>query len=119
MIIITFFYNKYKEYQRCIQLEFIISLQEIVINLQNDMLQQKEQETNNIIDELVDSYYYRVKKINRQDCSICLNNIGKNKKLFITNCNHHFHKSCIKQLLKIDDDIASCPNCRGSIFHIV
>lgn len=82
------------------------------------MIEQKEQQVNNIIDELVDFFYYYINKTDRQDCSICLNKIGKNKKLFITNCNHHFHKSCMKKLLKFDDYVAPCPNCRGDIFKI-
>ena len=48
---------------------------------------------------------------NNDICSICLENL-KDKKCVILNCEHIYHKVCIKMWLKNNDN---CPNCRINI----
>jgi hypothetical protein len=44
----------------------------------------------------------------KDNCPICLDNIAK-KEMFLTQCNHCFHKNCILNLLKQN---ILCPICR-------
>lgn len=44
-----------------------------------------------------------------QNCSVCLDNIKENDKI-ILECNHVFHKDCIKKLNNF-----ICPLCRSNI----
>ncbi len=44
-----------------------------------------------------------------KECSICINEIGRNPQMVILICNHKFHGKCIVEWLKRDDN---CPNCR-------
>jgi translation elongation factor EF-G len=53
-------------------------------------------------------------KENDNLCPICLDNIGK-KEIFLSQCNHCFHKNCILNLLKQCSSI-SCPICRCYLF---
>lgn len=121
--VIIFCYKEYKNYQiykQIIQNGYVISLKEISIQLHDNYMKYMIQQTIKNMEVCVNYCHYIIKKKDRQDCSICLNNIGKCKKIFITSCNHHFHKSCMKQLLKIhivnEAKIPDCPNCRQSIF---
>lgn len=45
------------------------------------------------------------------ECSICLEPLDKNV-VKLDNCNHMFHKKCIKKLIKTNSN-AKCPLCRG------
>jgi len=44
---------------------------------------------------------------NTDICSICLDVFNDTKNIFITNCNHKFHKECIKNVIE-----KNCPYCR-------
>ena len=44
------------------------------------------------------------------DCSICLDPLDKNV-VKLDNCNHMFHKKCIKKLISVNPH-AKCPLCR-------
>lgn len=46
---------------------------------------------------------------NNKVCLVCLEFYKKNEELLILECNHIFHKYCIKSWLKIKD---FCPNCK-------
>ena len=46
-----------------------------------------------------------------EDCSICLNNLSKNQKIIKLNCNHLYHKECIINWFKKDNE-NTCPLCR-------
>ncbi|VVU95598.1 Ring finger domain [seawater metagenome] len=46
------------------------------------------------------------------NCTICLENIPKNKQIYKIPCNHKFHKKCLKQWLS---ENLSCPICREDI----
>ena len=48
-------------------------------------------------------------------CSICLQDFIQNENINITPCNHFFHITCMKELIK--NKITSCPNCRLSILQ--
>jgi len=46
-------------------------------------------------------------------CSICHNNIEKNKNIVITECSHTFHFSCLLKNIKINETTGNnCPLCR-------
>ena len=45
-----------------------------------------------------------------QDCSICLEIIKKNDKIYKLNCGHIFHVTCLNQWNK-----NTCPYCRNDI----
>tara|TARA_Y100000590_G_scaffold467893_1_gene648454 strand:+ start:1729 stop:2208 length:480 start_codon:yes stop_codon:yes gene_type:complete len=45
------------------------------------------------------------------ECSICLDPLDKNA-VKLDNCNHMFHKKCIKKLIS-GNQYAKCPLCRG------
>lgn len=45
-------------------------------------------------------------------CAICLSQISKN--YYQTNCDHKFHKKCLDNLVKFNNDY-SCPICRNEI----
>jgi len=46
-------------------------------------------------------------------CSICHNNIEKNKNIVITECSHTFHFSCLLKNIKTNETTGNnCPLCR-------
>lgn len=55
-----------------------------------------------------------IKELNIDDlkCSICLENYNNNEQLRLLDCNHHFHKKCCDDWLKINK---TCPMCRNNI----
>jgi len=66
-------------------------------------------------DERISSFGW---KKNKGDCSICHTSIITND--FKTDCNHTFHRKCLKEWLKgKTPDKKTCPNCRTLItnFH--
>lgn len=46
-----------------------------------------------------------------ENCSICLEPLIKN--VVVTNCNHKYHKKCLKRLKK--SNLIECPICRTVI----
>jgi len=52
-----------------------------------------------------------IKDSNNDICSICLEKL-KDDKCVILNCEHIYHKDCIKEWLKKNNN---CPNCRINI----
>ena len=48
--------------------------------------------------------------INQKTCSICLEEYKKNDQVFVSKCNHIFHKNCITSWLNINN--RTCPLCR-------
>ena len=52
--------------------------------------------------------------VNYSICSICLENIYNNEKIYNTICKHKFHKNCIKVWLETYN---TCPNCRTFIIN--
>lgn len=63
-------------------------------------------------------YKLNIRKINSADnllldeCSICLDKYKKRDKIVDLECNHVFHKDCIKLWLTNNN---SCPQCRENI----
>ncbi len=57
------------------------------------------------------------------ECPICCEQILTKSSAFITNCGHHFHKSCLVKYLNIKwlstkyISTARCPMCRCSLGH--
>ena len=47
------------------------------------------------------------------ECSICLENYKINDKIIHLNCNHKYHKDCLK--LWISKNNNTCPQCRENI----
>ena len=47
--------------------------------------------------------------INQKTCSICLEEYKKNDQVFVSKCNHIFHKNCITSWL---NNNRTCPLCR-------
>lgn len=52
--------------------------------------------------------------INEDDalCGICMDNYDTDKPIIVLSCNHHFHKDCCNEWLKIKQ---TCPNCRCNV----
>lgn len=51
--------------------------------------------------------------INDDDCSICLDEYKIGDEIYITKCNHKFHKKCIIKYIEYNNNyIFSCPLCR-------
>ena len=50
--------------------------------------------------------------IKENKCSICLEEYNINKDIIKLKCNHEYHKKCIKEWLKVNNN---CPQCRGDI----
>ena len=55
---------------------------------------------------------------NKIECSICLEYCENNNSKIITNCNHTFHYTCIKQSLMTNSNNHLCPLCRSQIKYI-
>jgi hypothetical protein len=77
----------------------------------------------NIIHKLLLKYYYKVYYIFNdkleKECSICLENCienYENPQSILFNCNHAFHKNCIKLMIKntLGNEL-KCPMCRRHI----
>lgn len=77
----------------------------------------------NIIHKLLLKYYYKIYYIFNtkleKECSICLENCienYENPKSILFNCNHAFHKNCIKLMIKntLGTEL-KCPMCRRHI----
>lgn len=57
------------------------------------------------------------------ECPICYENIQTKSAAFITNCGHHYHKSCLFNYIKIKwlsssyASVVRCPMCRCSLGH--
>ena len=77
----------------------------------------------NIIHKLLLKYYYKVYYIFNdkleKECSICLENCienYENPQSILFNCNHAFHKNCIKLMIKntLGAEL-KCPMCRRHI----
>ena len=77
----------------------------------------------NIIHKLLLKYYYKVYYIFNdkleKECSICLENCienYENPQSILFNCNHAFHKNCIKLMIKntLGTEL-KCPMCRRHI----
>ncbi len=47
------------------------------------------------------------------NCSICLEKFSKNDSIYITDCNHYFHKDCIIKHFKNN---YNCPLCRRFVY---
>ena len=47
------------------------------------------------------------------DCSICLQKFCKNECIYVTDCNHYFHKDCIIKHFKNN---YNCPLCRSFVY---
>lgn len=64
--------------------------------------------------EVLDKYdsLNTIKNDKEDTCSICLDEIKINKKIYNLSCNHKFHKKCLKNWLK---EKFSCPTCRIEI----
>lgn len=51
-------------------------------------------------------------EIGKNDCVICLENLGMERELLCTPCSHMFHGDCIKKWLENGN---SCPICRYNL----
>ena len=78
---------------------------------------------NIFVDRLIDKYKrykietklllpINIKDIKENKCSICLEEYQKNNNIIKLNCEHQYHKECIKQWFKINNN---CPQCRKII----
>mmetsp|Transcript_14371 Transcript_14371/g.16061 ORF Transcript_14371/g.16061 Transcript_14371/m.16061 type:complete len:130 (+) Transcript_14371:613-1002(+) len=52
---------------------------------------------------------YKIEKMSKLECAICLSHLLNPKKRFTLGCNHCFHKECINIWL---DENRTCPICR-------
>lgn len=55
---------------------------------------------------------------NHYKCSICFDSLIFNRALFITECRHHFHKSCLDNWIlskNNNNKLPNCPICRQVI----
>ena len=50
---------------------------------------------------------------NEKDCNICIECFNKGNSIVKLNCNHEFHKDCIKKWLC--DNSTKCPVCRVEV----
>lgn len=50
----------------------------------------------------------------KNECSICYEKYKINEKIYLLECNHFFHKKCLKMAMKIGN-LNSCPLCRKNI----
>lgn len=48
-----------------------------------------------------------------EECSICMENVVSD--VFITNCNHIFHSTCVRRLISYNGTYTRCPICRSEI----
>jgi hypothetical protein len=48
-------------------------------------------------------------------CSICLEDICPSDAIEILNCEHVFHKKCLKKWKKMKPGVSNCPLCRDTI----
>ena len=85
-----------------------------------------------LLNKIFISCKFKQKKNNLKNCgncSICLNGFDLSDKIFITACNHIFHKNCMKDYLALiikdinpDEEIQNfhdyfqCPNCKEYLF---
>ena len=53
-----------------------------------------------------------IEDIKENECSICLEEYNRDKDIIKLNCNHEYHRKCIKEWLKINKN---CPQCRKNI----
>ena len=53
-----------------------------------------------------------IKDIKENKCSICLEEYIENNNIIKLNCEHQYHKECIKEWLNIN---RNCPQCRKNI----
>ena len=78
---------------------------------------------NIFVDRLIDKYKrykietklllpINIKDIKENKCSICLEEYIENNDIIKLNCEHQYHKECIKEWLKINNN---CPQCRKII----
>jgi len=78
---------------------------------------------NIFVDRLIDKYKrykierklllpINIKDIKENKCSICLEEYIENNDIIKLNCDHQYHKECIKEWLKINNN---CPHCRKNI----
>lgn len=78
---------------------------------------------NIFVDRLIDKYKrykietklllpINIKDIKENKCSICLEEYIENNNIIKLNCEHQYHKECIKEWLKINNN---CPQCRKNI----
>ena len=65
--------------------------------------------------DLDDLYQEEINKNDDLNCSICFNSIGKGEKLAKLICGHYFHESCIKNWIKYQNLLKSCPLCRSPL----
>ena len=59
-------------------------------------------------------YYKKVIKDTHKECSICMDEYAPTSSMTITECNHSFHKDCIKEWSKYQENL-TCPNCRHEL----
>ena len=59
-------------------------------------------------------YYKKAIKDIHKECSICMDEYEPTSSMTITECNHSFHKDCIKEWSKYIENL-SCPNCRHEL----
>ena len=53
-----------------------------------------------------------IRSIKENKCSICLEEYIENNNIIKLNCEHQYHKECIKEWFKINNN---CPQCRKNI----
>ena len=59
-------------------------------------------------------YYKKAIKDIHKECSICMDEYAPTSSMTITECNHSFHKDCIKEWSKYQENL-TCPNCRHEL----
>ena len=84
-----------------------------------------------LYDKIFKSTTYRADKIKYLgNCTICLNDFNEKDKIYITSCEHIYHKKCMenylelikKEIEKNEGEIENfssyfhCPNCKGFLF---
>ena len=89
-------------------------------NYKKEILIKKLSEYDNIklisINDINKKFFNSFEKIKKEDeyCTICLDIIKKNQHKCNLNCNHIFHKKCIKKYFNKNLLNFSCPNCKES-----
>ena len=80
--------------------------------------------SNYIIENIVytdDTIELVKKKIDNEDCSICLENYKEthtDKYITILKCDHVFHSECIDEWIRFNGNNARCPLCKDKISNM-
>ncbi len=89
----------------------IVFLDGVVMELNLEDLQQSLEDVEITLDKESFSKLNCIKtKKTDESCTICVENYKKYQNLIVLDCNHYFHKRCIKKWLTKQS--SKCPLCR-------